>query len=65
MARISPGEAQAAAQQEGLAEGAAVGEGGKLQLHGVNAGQRNLARVGVVGQGQGAWPPRPLKLLGP
>lgn len=47
------GEAQAAAQQEGLAEGAAVGEGGKLQLQvwmpfsAASRGSVSLGRVRV------------------
>ena len=41
-------EAEAAAQQEGLAEGAAVGELGELQVDAVDTGQRNGARIGIV-----------------
>src|SRR4029453_15027272 len=44
------GKAQAGTQQEGLAEGAAVGEFGEMQVDALHAGQRNSARVGVVGQ---------------
>jgi hypothetical protein len=43
-------KAQAAAQQKGLAVGAAIGEFGELQIDAGHAAQVERARVGVVGQ---------------
>ena len=43
-------EAQAAAQQEGLAEGAAIGEFREIQVDAVHAFERQLLRIGIVGQ---------------
>ena len=43
-------EAEAAAQQEGLAEGAAVGELGEVQVDAVDAVKSDSQRIGVIRQ---------------
>src|SRR2546427_350220 len=44
-------EAQALAQQAGLAEGAAIGELGKVEVDALHAGQIQREGIGVIGRG--------------
>ena len=55
MARSFAGETAAPAQQHGLAEGAPVGELGKVQLYAVHAVERQVGDVGVVASCKTFW----------